>query len=308
MNFPFAGIIFYGVCERKLLKMYHYQISTYLPSPDALPVWAEHISGRIKRESNHTHDCFEIMYIRSGAACCQVNNRLYPVTRGDMYIFAPGDVHAFSISGELNFDNLLFSMELFSDAEIAELKKFRLFNSWSSPGDSPEKKLSVTPSDIGELDNAFDELIFECQKNHSGSDILLKALLIRLLCMACRKGDVSGDRVDPDNALQLSALFDFIAKHYAEDLSLAQLARAARVSPNYLNEFMRRNIGQGAMEYLLRYRIDEVRNLLEHSSATIAEIAVSTGFYDTSHLIRTFRRYIGMPPGSYRKQFRNQNR
>ena len=123
-----------------------YKISTYLRSKNAIPVWSEHISGRIRREAIHTHNCFEIMYIRSGSACCRLNDRLYPATRGDLYVFAPGDVHAFSISGELSFDNLLFSMELFSNEELEELQKNRIFKAWSIPGDCPEKKLSVSIS------------------------------------------------------------------------------------------------------------------------------------------------------------------
>ena len=98
-----------------------YEIDTYLRRKDALPIWSEHIASRIRREPEHMHNCMEIMYIRSGAACCKVNRCLYPVTRGDFYVFAPGDVHAFSISGGLSFDNLLFSMELFSEAELKKL-------------------------------------------------------------------------------------------------------------------------------------------------------------------------------------------
>lgn len=281
-----------------------YKISTYLRSKNAIPVWSEHISGRIRREAIHTHNCFEIMYIRSGAACCRLNDRLYPATRGDLYVFAPGDVHAFSISGELSFDNLLFSMELFSNEELEELQKNRIFKAWSIPGDCPEKKLSVSISSAVELDNAFDELSSECQSSHPGNNTLIKALLIRLLSMAVRRGDFSAKKVVSGNALQLSSLFDFIAKHYSEELTLAKLAAAAKVSPNYLNEFMHRNIGQGAMEYLLRYRIEEVCNALEHTEKTIAEIAVSSGFYDTSHLIRVFRQHTGMTPGEYRKQLK----
>lgn len=281
-----------------------YQLSTYIRSPEAPPIWCEHISGRIRREPLHTHNCFEIMYIRSGAACCRLNDRLYPVTRGDMYIFAPGDRHAFSIAGELSFDNLLFSADLFSPEDTEELQKNRIFTVWSIPGDCPEKKLSVNIAFANELDNAFDELTFECSHQQPGDKILLKALLIRLLCMAMRQGNISGKKVEKNNALQLSSLFDFIARHFSEELTLAKLAAAAKVSPNYLNEFMQRNIGQGAMEYLSRYRVEEACNALEHTGKTIAEIAIATGFYDSSHLIRVFRQHIGITPGEYRKQIK----
>lgn len=279
-----------------------YKISTYLRSENAVPIWSEYIKNRVKPEAIHTHNCIEIMHIRSGAACCRANDRIYPVTRGDIYVFAPDDIHAFSISGQLTFDNLLFSPELFSPEEIAELQENKIFNAWCTPGNFPEKKLSLPITSAEEFDHAFDELNFECERKNSPNKLLLKALLTRLLCMIFRKGISSGKQSPPATALQLSSLFDYIANNYSSELTLEKLAAAAKVSPGYLNEFMHRTIGQGAMEYLLRYRVEQAQNALEHTNKSIAEIAVSSGFYDTSHLIRTFRNYTGMTPGQYRKQ------
>ena len=279
-----------------------YQIKTYLRSPDAPPIYAEQVVNRIRPEPFHTHNCVEIMYIRSGSACCRVNDRLYPVTRGDIYAFAPGDIHAFSISGQLTFDNLLFSLELFTEAEIAQLQEYKIFKHWSTAGDYPEKKLSLAISDVIEIDHAFDELGSEIQAAPLPDTILLKSLLVRLLYTIFRKGSVTGQRIEPSKALQLSRLFDFVANHYSEELTLGKLAAAAKVSPNYLNEFLHRTIGQGAIEYLLRYRVEKVCSDLEYSVKSIAEIAAASGFYDSSHLIRIFRQYTGMTPGQYRKQ------
>jgi AraC-like DNA-binding protein len=106
------------------------------------------------------------------------------------------------------------------------------------------------------------------------------------------------------NDLQLSALFNFISEHYHEDLSLLRLARAANASVNYLNEFMQRTIGQGPIEYLTRYRIEQARRILENSGDTISQIAMDTGFYDASHFIRVFKQCTGITPGEYRKMLK----
>ena len=138
--------------------MKHYSIKTYLSSPETPPVWVEHVGRRTKPEEPHTHDCMEIMYIRSGAACCSINDRHYPVLRGDFYVFAPGDRHEFSISGGLSHDTLLFSLELFQEDEKQILLQNPVFQHWCTPGDISGKKLSFPLTAAAALDEMFDEL------------------------------------------------------------------------------------------------------------------------------------------------------
>ncbi len=283
--------------------MKHYSIKTYLNPPDAPPVWVEHVGRRTRPEEPHTHDCMEIMYIRSGAACCSINDRHYPVLRGDFYVFAPGDRHEFSISGVLSYDTLLFSLELFQEEEKQLLLQNPIFQHWCTPGGPGGKKLSFPLAAAALLDEMFDELSLECSRQTPANPLLRKALFIRLLFFALEKGvpeGVSGTH----NDLQLSALFNFIAEHYQEELSLARLAKAANVSVYYLNEFMHRTIGQGAMEYLTGYRVEQARRALENTGDTISQIAFSSGFYDASHFIRIFKKCTGITPGQYRKMLK----
>lgn len=280
--------------------MKHYSIKNYLDPAEVPPIWLEHVKRRIKPEAPHTHDCMEFMYIRSGAACCYINNRHYPVLRGDLYVLAPGDTHEFSISGGLSHDTLLFSPELFSEDEKKILQRNPFYQHWCTPGDLKEKKLSFPLAAAAELDRMFNELAAECQRNTPCNPMLRKALLIRLLFFALEKG-IPGGVAGTHNDLQLSALFNFISEHYQEDISLARLAKAAGVSVNYLNEFMRRTIGQGAVEYLTRYRVEQARRALENTEDTIAQIAFATGFYDASHFTRVFKQCTGITPGKYRK-------
>ena len=280
--------------------MKHYKIDSYLRPPGAPPVWVEHMIRRTKPEPSHTHDCMELMYIRGGAACCRINDRHYPVVRGDIYAFAPGDVHEFSISGPLTYDTLLFSMDIFTGEEREQFMGNALFVRWCSPGSFREKKLTLPVAAADKLDAAFDELADECLKNAPCNRLLRKALLVRLLFFILGGGSPAGESSGASD-LQLSSLFNFVANHSGEKLSLSRMAGAAHVSPGYLNEFMRRTIGQGASEYVARCRVEQARNLLENTQKSISEIAVSVGFYDASHLIRVFRRATGMTPGAYRK-------
>ena len=48
-------------------------------------------------------------------------------------------------------------------------------------------------------------------------------------------------------------------------------------------------------------RINAAQQMLINTSLPLERIAHAVGFYDTQHLSRTFARYIGMRPNTYRK-------
>ena len=59
------------------------------------------------------------------------------------------------------------------------------------------------------------------------------------------------------------------------------------------------NVGQSPIDYLTSYRISEACSLLKNSSLSIAEIAVSVGFFDQFYFSRGFKKVKGVPPSKY---------
>jgi transcriptional regulator GlxA family with amidase domain len=94
---------------------------------------------------------------------------------------------------------------------------------------------------------------------------------------------------------------DYLEKHYAEDVSLAQLAALVHMSPYHLARVFRRQIGLPPHRYLENIRIKVAQDHLV-DGMPIVEVAYSTGFSSQSHLTKTFRRFIGITPKKYAKQ------
>ena len=59
------------------------------------------------------------------------------------------------------------------------------------------------------------------------------------------------------------------------------------------------NVGQSPIDYLTSYRISEACYLLKNSQLSIAEIAVSVGFFDQFYFSRVFKKTKGVPPSRY---------
>ena len=96
----------------------------------------------------------------------------------------------------------------------------------------------------------------------------------------------------------------FIDRHYAEDLTIAQLAAHVPTSPSTLHRQFQRIMGITPGDYLTTIRLNAARQLLETTDRLITDIAQSVGFYDHSHFTKAFKKARGLTPGEYRRLHR----
>lgn len=90
----------------------------------------------------------------------------------------------------------------------------------------------------------------------------------------------------------------YLDEHFAEPVTLAELARLVGFSPYYLHRVFEREVGLPPHAYLESVRIREAQRRLS-CGEPIAQVAVSLGFSDQSHLTRRFTRLLGITPGHY---------
>ena len=76
-------------------------------------------------------------------------------------------------------------------------------------------------------------------------------------------------------------------------------AKAVGVSRSHLYRVFMSNVGQSPIDYLTGYRISEACSLLKNTGLSIAEIAVSVGFFDQFYFSRVFKKVKGVPPSKY---------
>ena len=96
-------------------------------------------------------------------------------------------------------------------------------------------------------------------------------------------------------------VMDLIESAMDEDLSLGALASEAGMSPFYFARSFRQHFGEAPHQYLLRKRIDRGKELLLQTETSLVEIALATGFSSQSHFTSTFKRFVGVTPGEYRR-------
>lgn len=96
----------------------------------------------------------------------------------------------------------------------------------------------------------------------------------------------------------------YIEEHFAQGVSLNELAQYVALSPYYLLRVFRAEVGMPPYAYLENVRIRHAQRLIEIGKP-LTQVAFEVGFSSQSHLTRRFKRLIGATPGQYAQQVRS---
>lgn len=88
-------------------------------------------------------------------------------------------------------------------------------------------------------------------------------------------------------------------------MTLADLARAAAISPSQLVRQFRQSLGLTPMRALQLMRLEQAMTLLHRSNLSVGEVATRCGFASPFHFSRVFTRAYGLAPSEARRRFEN---
>lgn len=106
-------------------------------------------------------------------------------------------------------------------------------------------------------------------------------------------------RAGSSSSQYVLAAIKYIQFNYSHEISVDDIAKAVGVSRSHLYRVFMANVGQSPIDYLTSYRITEACSLLRSTNLSIAEIAVSVGFFDQFYFSRVFKKIKGVPPSKY---------
>ena len=96
---------------------------------------------------------------------------------------------------------------------------------------------------------------------------------------------------------------DLADRRYAEPLSVADLARAAHLSPAHFSREFRRAFGESPHQYLLTRRLERAGALLRTTDWSVARVCMAVGLTSVGSSTTSFRRMFGRTPTAYRAGF-----
>ena len=121
--------------------------------------------------------------------------------------------------------------------------------------------------------------------------------LVRLLVTRC--STTAAGTITPGRERDaVRRIRGFIDEHFADSVSLQDLARIADLSPFHLHRVFCQETGMPPHAYQTQVRVNRAKEMLRQRRP-LSQVALATGFADQSHLTRHFRRVVGVTPGRY---------
>lgn len=103
---------------------------------------------------------------------------------------------------------------------------------------------------------------------------------------------------------RINTVYNYIREHYAERITLATLSGLVYMSEEAFSRFFSRIMQKPLFTFLNEYRINMASKMLIETDMQVAEISFACGYESPPFFFRQFRKFGGVTPAAYRKQFR----
>lgn len=257
----------------------------------------------------HWHEEVEFSYVRSGRLQVTISGKRYVFNAGEGFFLNTNILHTMEsadASQPVLWDShMLHPMLLggqyksvFDVKYMAPVLKNKMFELAAfRPGQARQEQiisLLRQAADVQEGD--FSE--FKTRNLFSEIWLLLLEELKDLERHAGLQKPVSQERIQ--------LMLTFIHQHYAEKLTLEQIAAAALIGKRECLRCFQSCIRKTPFAYLLDYRIQMAERLLRTTNRSVTEIALDTGFSGSAYFAKLFRELRGLSPSQYRAMLRKQ--
>ena len=251
---------------------------------------------RITREAgfqmktSHVHPFYDITYF--------VNHSIYKLSKGDLIIIPPGDIHRSTFHGKIPVERYVLS---FREEELNWIR--------SLIGDEIVSKslktgvISIPSKRRDYIEALLNKLLFENEGQDILSPAFIQAGLLELLLFMIRCQQYENNvykEIDVDNQL-MQEIATYIYEHYDKKITLDDMAERFHISRSYLSKKFKQATGFGFKEYLVNVRIKNACRLLLETNHSITDIAFECGFNDSNYFGDAFRRIKGIAPNKYRR-------
>ena len=167
--------------------------------------------------------------------------------------------------------------------------------------------LRPSPARMAQATGAARRIVRELAAREAGCALAANGDCARLLALLWREAvSIAGTAPPSDVAraaevARLAPVFRMIEAHHPEPLTLKQLADVVHLDPAYFCTLFKKTTGLPPVQYLARYRLQQVRNRLLSTDESISEIAAATGYRGPAYLSRVFHRVEGISPSEFRR-------
>ncbi|WP_159885112.1 AraC family transcriptional regulator [Paenibacillus puerhi] len=270
----------------------------------AFPVHCSFRTTSLYQRSFHSHSGYELYVCVQGSGTYIAGERIHTLGPGTLTVVSPMALHRSRPELDTPFHRFIVAVEKSyleglceGDASITSW-----IGQWLPGQDSDSLHAQLNARQLLALQGTLSELEREVQEQQPGFELAAKGLLLQLFMQLGRY------RTDPgplqpgagERKRYVEGILGYMKEHYREPLRTEDLCAHFHLSRSYLYKIFKQDTGVSVHEFLVAYRINKAKEMLQSSELPITEVAALAGFHDMSHFCHTFKRYTEMTPSGYR--------
>lgn len=258
----------------------------------------------------HWHDEAEIVVVTKGKAVFWANDDSFELSEGQGLFLNRNVLHSMrSYEGvHCVFYSIVFHLSLISTLGNTRLAEKYIFPITSNPS-LRSMEIDLTEDFHHEL-LAYANAAYEAHVMKSfGYELQTRKYLTDFwLTILKHQQTKEAEIVNPNtkifsDANRAKAAITFIQKHYAEPITLTEIAASIHISKGECCRCFKRTVNMSPFEYLMQYRIFMAVSIMSASDySSFSDLAMQVGFNSSSYFNKVFKKHLNCTPSEYRKK------
>ena len=247
----------------------------------------------------HRHNYFVIVWVKKGSGIHLIDLDKFELQNETVYCITPGQVHLLNVNGPPQGYVISFASDFMGLAEenFDLLFNTGLFNTFSH---LPVIKVSH------DMSEEMEDMAVKMMKEYANF-FLLRAEILRgylkiFLIYLTRQFERSDQSETHSRNIDLvKKFFSLIEKNFTTKRMVTDYADELVVTPNYLNEVIKKITGFSASHHIQQRIVLEAKRQAAYSILTMKEVAYQLGFDDIAHFSKFFKNASGQSFTDFRK-------
>ena len=255
-----------------------------------------HLHSEEETMAIHIHDCYEVYYSISGGKQFLIDNKLYDINPGDLFVINQFESHYVSQINKMIHERIVISIHPDFLKSIST-NKTDLNYCFTHRDENFSHKIQLDK----EAQNRFIYFINKIASCEGfGSDMIEYSSFIELMT------NLTKAFVDNKDSLlscykynnKIQEIISYINDHVIENITITHLAEHFFLSESYICRIFKLATGTTINKYITARRISIAKSLLSNDSS-ISDVYIECGFNDYSNFLKSFKKAVGVSPKKY---------
>ncbi len=258
-----------------------------------------HLYKDEKAMEMHIHDCYEVYFSISGGKQFLIDNQVYDIEPGDLFLINQYDSHYLTqIDKELH-ERIVIMIDPEYMKSISS-EDTDLDTCFSKRSEGFSHKVSLSQDQQSRFLYFINKIV---TSNGFGHDLLERATFTELFVMINKiVQERENKEGTAENAAtyneQVDAILSYLNNNIQYPVSIGDLSRQFYISESYICRIFKSATGTTINKYMTARRISIAKSLLAEGVG-VSEVCERCGFSDYSNFLKAFTKSVGISPKKY---------